>query len=238
MPTMQITGALRVNKFMEAHPDSRSSLNLWVKIVREATWERAEHISKTFRRAESVDGAWIFPLEGGNWRVAAVVWFPAADPMGEWVRVLQIMDGADVFDAQAWKMTDEHFQRRSKRKRPPLPRGERLAAEDDMLDARYARVTTDRDSESRLYGCSLDFEKVEDWEYPFPTAATKPGDRLQFLMRENELSNFDVAAVLGGSAADVDAIVHGDRAVKGEEAAALAAYFSVNPTLFGSMNTY
>lgn len=235
---MKLTGALRINNFIKAHPASRTALNLWTKVVREVDWQSHDHITNTFRNVESLDGAWLFPLEAGQYRIAAAVWFPTEDRMGKWVRVLQVMDGAETFDCKGWKADDAQFKRLGKAPPTPLARGDRLAAGDPFLDAHYARVASDSNLQYTTYSQSLTAEQVEDMEYPFPTDKTTPEERLQFLLRENDLVAADIAALLEVSAEDVNAIMQGNRAPTEHEVKTLGARFSVHPTFFGSMNTY
>ncbi len=88
---MQIKNERAVWRFATEHPKSGSPLAHWIVAVRAAKWTNPPDVLNTFNTADCVgDRKWIFDIGGGNYRLAAMVWYQT-----QTVFVLKIMTHAE-----------------------------------------------------------------------------------------------------------------------------------------------
>lgn len=88
---MEVKNQRAVWQFATKYPNSDSPLKHWIGAVRAANWNNPADILNTFNSADSVGNQkWIFDVGGGNYRIAAMVWFQA-----QTVFVLKVMTHAE-----------------------------------------------------------------------------------------------------------------------------------------------
>jgi mRNA interferase HigB len=71
---MRILNRQLVDEFKKKHSKSRSSLDNWINTVSAANWASNIDVVATYRKAEEIDGIWIFNISDGV-RLAATVTF-------------------------------------------------------------------------------------------------------------------------------------------------------------------
>jgi mRNA interferase HigB len=59
--------------FWEKHPDSRSSLSAWYKLVQHGEFASFDELRKTFASADHVAGLTVFNIAGNKYRLVAAI---------------------------------------------------------------------------------------------------------------------------------------------------------------------
>ena len=134
--------------------------------------------------------------------------------------------------AVASKVDPAKYRRLLGRVLPRVPRTEaendRLLEEVDKLMSRSeSSLTPEEDAMLELLATLI--EKFEDEHYPIPQS--RPYERLQFLMDENELRQRDLLDIFGTRSV-VSAVLRGKRAITKQQAIKLGRRFSMDPTAF------
>ncbi len=60
-------------RFWEQHPDARSSLMAWYKVIRENNYASYVELKKTFATADRVKGLTVFNISGNKYRLIAAI---------------------------------------------------------------------------------------------------------------------------------------------------------------------
>ncbi|MEA5418243.1 type II toxin-antitoxin system HigB family toxin [Spirulina sp. CCNP1310] len=63
----------RINEFIEQHPDTRTALNRWYKIVKASQFESFDDVRSTFPDADRVNNLTVFNIGGNKVRLIAAI---------------------------------------------------------------------------------------------------------------------------------------------------------------------
>lgn len=73
---MRIITEEPLKSFIATHPDAKVSLQEWVKIVKNASWENFADIKKSFNSVDSVGNQhYVFNIKGNHYRLVVVIKF-------------------------------------------------------------------------------------------------------------------------------------------------------------------
>lgn len=73
---MRIIAQSSIAAFVQKHPDSRSSLDFWVKVTKASHWTNTAEIQATFPKAKVLNGERVrFEVAGGNYRLIVAIRF-------------------------------------------------------------------------------------------------------------------------------------------------------------------
>jgi len=72
---MHIITRQRITEFVEKYPDSRSSLEMWYKIVKHSHYDNFNELKQHFSSADYVDGYVVFNISGNKYRLIAAIHF-------------------------------------------------------------------------------------------------------------------------------------------------------------------
>lgn len=62
--------------YISKHPDTKSALQNWLKIVKEAKWENFSDVKRSFNSVDSVGNQhYVFNIRGNNHRLVVVIKF-------------------------------------------------------------------------------------------------------------------------------------------------------------------
>jgi mRNA interferase HigB len=73
---VRIVGKLKLKDFWDNHPEARTPLERWVKVVENAEWNNWADLKSTFRTADLVTGTRkkvVFNVGGNKYRLITVV---------------------------------------------------------------------------------------------------------------------------------------------------------------------
>ena len=71
---MKIIGLGKLREFAEKHPDSRTPLDSWRKIVEQAEWRHLPDIKTTYSKSvDYVEGYLVFNIKGNDYRLIAQI---------------------------------------------------------------------------------------------------------------------------------------------------------------------
>ena len=94
---MTVIGTGIVNLFIENFPDSQSSLNGWLKVMRENHFKHFNDLKQTFGSADYVKPYTVFNISGNKYRLISLMTYAAAT-----VGVKQVLTHAE-YDKEKWK---------------------------------------------------------------------------------------------------------------------------------------
>ena len=72
---MHIITRKRINEFIRIHPDSRTSLENWYRIIKKADYNAFVELKQHFSSADYVDGYVVFNISGNKYRLIAAIHF-------------------------------------------------------------------------------------------------------------------------------------------------------------------
>lgn len=72
---MHIITRKRIYEFIRLHPDSRTSLENWYRIIKKAEYNAFVELKQHFPAADYVDGYVVFNISGNKYRLIAVIHF-------------------------------------------------------------------------------------------------------------------------------------------------------------------
>lgn len=73
---MRIITEKKLTDYADAHPDARTALQEWIKIVKKSTWTCFADIKKTFNSVDCVGNQhYVFNIKGNDYRLVVVVKF-------------------------------------------------------------------------------------------------------------------------------------------------------------------
>lgn len=72
---MHIITRRRILEFAAKHPDSKSALDNWYRIVKRAEYYSFADLKRHFRSADYVDGFIVFNIGGNKYRLIAAIHF-------------------------------------------------------------------------------------------------------------------------------------------------------------------
>lgn len=97
---MRIIAPKRLQEFWKRHPESRSTLNAWVKHVRKANWGSFAELKLSMgARADRYKQFVIFDIGGNNYRLIAAIHFNTGI-----VFIRHVLTHAE-YDLDKWKET-------------------------------------------------------------------------------------------------------------------------------------
>ncbi len=72
---MHVITRKRIKEFVAEHPDSRSSLENWYRIIKHTDYDSFDHLKQHFSTVDYVDGFMVFNISGNKYRLIAVIHF-------------------------------------------------------------------------------------------------------------------------------------------------------------------
>jgi len=73
---MRIFTEQTLKLFAEKHPESKTALQEWVKIVKKSEWTNFADVKNTFNTVDNVgNGRFVFNIKGNDFRLVAVIRF-------------------------------------------------------------------------------------------------------------------------------------------------------------------
>lgn len=73
---MKVINQLKIQEFATQHADVVKALNNWLKIIKEAKWEKHADLKQTFPSADYVGNSrYVFNIKGNNYRIVAIIVF-------------------------------------------------------------------------------------------------------------------------------------------------------------------
>ncbi|TZF84013.1 type II toxin-antitoxin system HigB family toxin [Pedobacter sp. BS3] len=73
---MRIFTEQALKLFAEKHPESKTALQEWVKIVKKSEWTNFADVKSTFNTVDNVgNGRFVFNIKGNGFRLVAVIRF-------------------------------------------------------------------------------------------------------------------------------------------------------------------
>lgn len=70
---MRLLGTNRIDEFIKKHPDARSALRRWQKLIVETDYKSMSELKKTFPHADYVKGKTVFNVGGNKVRTITVI---------------------------------------------------------------------------------------------------------------------------------------------------------------------
>lgn len=70
---MHVITRKRLNEFADQHPDTRTALNRWYKIVKSSMFESFDDVRHTFPNADQVNNLTVFNIGGNKVRLIAAI---------------------------------------------------------------------------------------------------------------------------------------------------------------------
>ncbi|HMR85288.1 MAG TPA: type II toxin-antitoxin system HigB family toxin [Niabella sp.] len=73
---MRIFTEQTLKQFSERHPEAKTALQEWAKIVKRSEWTNFADIKSTFNTVDNVgNGRYVFNIKGNSFRIVAVIRF-------------------------------------------------------------------------------------------------------------------------------------------------------------------
>lgn len=94
---MTVVGVGKLDAFAKKFPPSRTALERWLTLTREANWKNVVEVQKTFRSAEDIKGQVVFNIGGNKYRLIARVTYPVG-----LVQITWVLTHAE-YGGQRWK---------------------------------------------------------------------------------------------------------------------------------------
>ncbi len=94
---MHVITRKKAREFWGRHPDSKSSLGRWYKIVSKQDYDSFQHLRQTFPSADLVGDLVVFNISGNKYRLIAAIHFNRNK-----LYIRHILTHAD-YDKGAWK---------------------------------------------------------------------------------------------------------------------------------------
>lgn len=85
------------------YSDSKSALDAWYAVVKQAQWQNLEEVRKTYRDAEAVGNFTVFNIKGNKYRLIVGIDYPS-----QTVYYKYFLTHAD-YDKEPWK-NDSYFR--------------------------------------------------------------------------------------------------------------------------------
>ena len=99
---MHIISKKKIKEFWDKHPESKSALEAWFKIVRVANYKSLNELKATFPKADKVGERIVFDIGGNKYRLITVIHFNRGK-----VYVRDVLTHAD-YDKEQWKHGSHH----------------------------------------------------------------------------------------------------------------------------------
>ncbi|AFZ23962.1 hypothetical protein Cylst_1690 [Cylindrospermum stagnale PCC 7417] len=94
---MHIITASRLTKFWEKHPNSQTSLKIWLKNTSKAKWQNFVELRQTFPSADQVSNLTVFDIGHNKYRLITLV-----DYNFQKVFIRHVLTHAE-YDKEDWK---------------------------------------------------------------------------------------------------------------------------------------
>lgn len=73
---MKVVNQYKIQEFATKHADALKALNNWLKIMKEAKWEKHADLKQTFPSADYVGNSrYVFNIKGNKYRIVAIIVF-------------------------------------------------------------------------------------------------------------------------------------------------------------------
>lgn len=94
---MLLTGLSEIVKCIKQHSDSKSSLNSFVEIVRDAAWKNMLEVRQRYPQADAVGTCTVFNIKGNHYRLIATI-----DYRAQILDIKKVLTHAE-YNKEKWK---------------------------------------------------------------------------------------------------------------------------------------
>ena len=94
---MHVISEKKLREFWAEHPDAETPLKAWIKVTREARWEKFADVREVYAHADQVGKLTVFNIGGNKFRLVVVIHFNRGKAYVR--RVLT----HEAYDRGAWK---------------------------------------------------------------------------------------------------------------------------------------